>query len=108
MLPQVSISKPRVNRVKDAAMPSPKRPQPARTATRATAEAQARVIEAGGVWLHKVLLNAEERALWDRARDKFGGSAKATILAGLRALEGPAQLSNETLVELLKGRLGVR
>jgi hypothetical protein len=77
--------------------------------TAAVAASQAKTLEAGGGWIQKTLLNAEDMALWEAAQEKIGGPergrAKRTIIAALQALGGRKRPSKAELIQLLESRL---
>jgi hypothetical protein len=55
--------------------------------TEAVAQSQQRVLDEGGGWVPKMLLQADEFALWEAARAEHG-TARAALVALLKGQEG--------------------
>jgi hypothetical protein len=69
------------------------------------AESVRRSREKSGYKGTSVYMTDEERSAWDAACERLGLSRRESIFAGLKALEGGGEMTNEALVAELSRRL---
>jgi hypothetical protein len=69
------------------------------------ADANRRYREKAGLKPTSVYLSGEERAAWDSACERLGLSRRESIFAGLKALDGGGEMTNEALMAELSRRL---